>query len=162
MLSQETHGKVQYRIMGAGAKACPGNTYSDNLEEGQAAAAKASKSMRKGVWLEILLPSIGEYALFEFYRAGELAISYPELKSFYRQQPVVGHKEAAAVLGWDPRRVTTYRQRGSFPEPIQQLAAGPIWLKSQIEEFMARKPKVIRTKISGRDVVMLDPDEPLL
>ena len=52
---------------------------------------------------------------------------------------LVGHKEAAAMLGWDPRRITTYRQRGSFPEPIAQLASGPVWLTSQIEEFMANR-----------------------
>ena len=54
---------------------------------------------------------------------------------------LIGLREAAAMLGWDPRRVTTYRQRGSFPEPIQQLAAGPVWLKSQIEEFITNRTR---------------------
>lgn len=54
---------------------------------------------------------------------------------------LVGQKEAAAMLGWDPRRVTTYRQRGSFPEPIQQLAAGPVWTRQQIEDWIASRSK---------------------
>ena len=52
---------------------------------------------------------------------------------------LIGHKEAAAMLGWDPRRITTYRQRGSFPEPIAQLASGPVWTRQQIEDWKASR-----------------------
>ncbi len=48
---------------------------------------------------------------------------------------IVGVKEAAAILDWDPRRVTTYRNRNKFPEPVKVLAMGPIWVKQQIEEY---------------------------
>lgn len=48
---------------------------------------------------------------------------------------LVGVREAAEILGWDPRRVATYRSRGSFPEPIAELAAGPVWTKRQIERY---------------------------
>ena len=48
---------------------------------------------------------------------------------------LVGVKEAAEILGWDPRRVATYRSRGSFPEPIAELAAGPVWTRRQIEKL---------------------------
>jgi len=48
---------------------------------------------------------------------------------------LVGVKEAAAILGWDVRRVTTYRSRGSFPVPVAELAMGPLWTKSQIEAY---------------------------
>lgn len=49
--------------------------------------------------------------------------------------PLAGLSEAAEILGWDKRRVSTYRKRGAFPEPIQQLASGPIWTRKQIENY---------------------------
>jgi hypothetical protein len=48
---------------------------------------------------------------------------------------VVGVAEAAEIMGWDKRRVITYLDRGSFPEPITSLASGRIWLREDIEEF---------------------------
>jgi hypothetical protein len=48
---------------------------------------------------------------------------------------VVGVAEAAEIMGWDKRRVITYIDRGSFPEPITSLASGRIWLREDIEEF---------------------------
>jgi len=48
---------------------------------------------------------------------------------------LVGVAEAAALLGWDKRRVFTYISRGSFPEPIAMLASGRVWRKSDIDEY---------------------------
>jgi hypothetical protein len=48
---------------------------------------------------------------------------------------LAGVAEAAAVMGWDKRRVITYIQRGSFPEPVQSLASGRIWVRSDVERF---------------------------
>ena len=53
--------------------------------------------------------------------------------------PLVGLKEAAAILGWDPRKVATYRSRGVFPAPAAELASGPVWTRQQIEEYKTRK-----------------------
>jgi hypothetical protein len=50
---------------------------------------------------------------------------------------VVGVAEAAEIMGWDKRRVITYIDRGSFPEPITALASGRIWLREDIEDFAA-------------------------
>ena len=60
---------------------------------------------------------------------------------------LVGITEAAAMLGWPTTKLQTYRQRskpgraGGFPKPVAELAAGPVWLKSQIEEYKASKKK---------------------
>jgi hypothetical protein len=43
--------------------------------------------------------------------------------------------EAAEVMGWDKRRVVTYIDRGRFPEPIQSLASGRVWLRGDLERF---------------------------
>lgn len=48
---------------------------------------------------------------------------------------IVGVAEAADIMGWDKRRVVTYLDRGSFPEPIAALASGRIWLREDVEAF---------------------------
>jgi hypothetical protein len=56
---------------------------------------------------------------------------------------VVGVAEAAEIMEWDKRRVITYIDRGSFPEPITSLASGRIWLREDVqayaEEWRARR-----------------------
>ena len=49
--------------------------------------------------------------------------------------PLAGVAEAAEIMGWDKRRVITYIDRGSFPEPITALASGRIWLREDVEEY---------------------------
>src|SRR6266568_318268 len=48
---------------------------------------------------------------------------------------LVGVAEAAAILGWDKRRIFTYLSRGSFPEPIVALASGRVWRREDIEAY---------------------------
>lgn len=50
---------------------------------------------------------------------------------------LAGVAEAADVLGWDKRRVVTYIDRGSFPEPVQSLASGRVWLREDVEAYAA-------------------------
>ena len=51
---------------------------------------------------------------------------------------VVGVAEAAEIMGWDKRRVITYIDRGSFPEPLTALASGRIWLREDVEDYAKR------------------------
>lgn len=61
--------------------------------------------------------------------------------------PLAGLAEAAEILNWDKKKVGTYLKRarergwpaGSFPEPTQRLASGPIWTVTQIEEYRDKK-----------------------
>jgi hypothetical protein len=48
---------------------------------------------------------------------------------------LAGVAEAAQVMGWDKRRVITYLTRGRFPPPLQSLASGRVWRRSDVEEF---------------------------
>jgi len=48
---------------------------------------------------------------------------------------LLGVAEAAALLGWDRRRVITYVDRGSFPEPLESLAGGRVWALDDVREF---------------------------
>ena len=65
---------------------------------------------------------------------------------------VVGVAEAAEVMGWDKRRVVTYIDRGSFPEPITSLASGRIWLREDVQryadEWRARRTAKLRGAVS--------------
>lgn len=56
---------------------------------------------------------------------------------------LVGTSEAAKILGWSPQKLALYKHRRAkhkslFPAPVADLAAGPVWLRSQIEEYRAR------------------------
>ena len=48
---------------------------------------------------------------------------------------LAGVAEAAEVMGWDKRRVITYIDRGRFPEPLQSLASGRVWLRADVERY---------------------------
>jgi hypothetical protein len=48
---------------------------------------------------------------------------------------LVGVSEAAAILGWDRRRVATYVSRGAFPAPLARLASGRVWRRDDVEAF---------------------------
>jgi hypothetical protein len=57
---------------------------------------------------------------------------------------LVGVSEAASLLGWDRRRVATYVERGTFPEPVASLASGRVWRREDVEAFgrdRARRPR---------------------
>ena len=48
---------------------------------------------------------------------------------------LAGVAEAAAIMGWDKRRVITYLNRGSFPRPFASLASGRVWRREDVEAF---------------------------
>ncbi len=50
---------------------------------------------------------------------------------------LAGVAEAAAIMGWDKRRVITYINRGSFPAPFASLASGRVWRREDVEVFAA-------------------------
>lgn len=50
---------------------------------------------------------------------------------------IVGVAEAAAIMGWDKRRVITYLDRGTFPAPAATLASGRVWRRDDVERFAA-------------------------
>jgi hypothetical protein len=62
---------------------------------------------------------------------------------------LVGVAEAARALGWDKLRIFTYLGRGSFPEPVAELASGRVWRRDDIEAFAATRTR--RTPNTRRD-----------
>jgi predicted DNA-binding transcriptional regulator AlpA len=73
-------------------------------------------------------------------RAGKYPLTILELPE------LAGVSEAAAILGWDKRRIFTYLSRGSFPEPVAALASGRVWRRADIEAYAAAR----RRKGSGK------------
>ena len=61
--------------------------------------------------------------------AGDLALTVEE------RPELVGVSEAAAILGWDRRRLVTYVDRGAFPAPLASLASGRVWRRDDVESF---------------------------
>lgn len=52
---------------------------------------------------------------------------------------IVGLTEAGEMMGVTSARVNQLRRRPDFPEPLEELACGPIWLKAAIEEYDAAR-----------------------
>ena len=66
-----------------------------------------------------------------------------ELETNHKKE-IVGHYEAAEILGWQKQQVSVYISRGKFPEPLQKLKSTPIWLKEDIQKF--KESRKDRTK----------------
>lgn len=56
------------------------------------------------------------------------------------QLRLLGLAEVAEVLGVSKRTATRYAARTDFPEPLAQLAMGPIWLADDVESWIGRTP----------------------
>lgn len=48
---------------------------------------------------------------------------------------IVGVSEIAEILGVTRQRASALQTRPGFPEPLQVLASGPVWLRSAIDRF---------------------------
>lgn len=48
---------------------------------------------------------------------------------------LAGLAEVAALLGVSKRTVKNYRDRADFPKPIEELASGPVWLRSDVQAW---------------------------
>ncbi|MGH8907689.1 MAG: hypothetical protein ACRD0K_14495 [Egibacteraceae bacterium] len=56
---------------------------------------------------------------------------------------LVGVAEAAQLLGVSKQRVSTMaREHRSFPRPMVELAAGPVWLRGAIESFRDQRTRL--------------------
>ncbi len=54
---------------------------------------------------------------------------------------LVGVSEAARMLGVSKQRLAQLAARPDFPEPMVDLASGPVWLTSGIRGFERRWPR---------------------
>ena len=76
-----------------------------------------------------------------------------QLDREHLEEELLGVKELAAKLNVTPQRVSAMsRKLGSFPTPWAVLAAGPIWRRSEIEDFVERWPRKAGRPSAGRIV----------
>ncbi len=65
---------------------------------------------------------------------------------------VLGTTEVSKVLGVSRQRLHELRAQGRFPEPIVELAGGPLWIRASVDRFLAgwaRRPGRPRTAVSS-------------
>jgi hypothetical protein len=48
---------------------------------------------------------------------------------------LAGLAEIAEIFGVTKRTASNYTQRDDFPEPVDRLASGPIWRRTDIERW---------------------------
>jgi predicted DNA-binding transcriptional regulator AlpA len=54
---------------------------------------------------------------------------------------VVGTAEVAAMLGVSAARVRQLSRRADWPEPLEVLATGKVWLRRDVEQWMVEHPE---------------------
>ena len=56
-------------------------------------------------------------------------------------QELVGVTEVAELLGVSRQRVAQLREREDFPAPVAELAAGPVWTRTNLTRFVEAWPR---------------------
>ncbi len=56
-----------------------------------------------------------------------------------RNQPLAGLAEVATICRVSKRTAVRYTSRADFPEPIGELAAGPVWCAADVERWAHEK-----------------------
>jgi SAM-dependent methyltransferase len=103
-----------------------------------------------------LRPDRGAETSYEEYGDIEWARRWPAEQIWRLRKPpargrLVGVAEAARLLGWDRRRVATYVRRGSFPEPVAELAGGRVWAEEDVAAFAERFRARQRARAARRE-----------
>ncbi|WP_028778762.1 helix-turn-helix transcriptional regulator [Shimazuella kribbensis] len=49
---------------------------------------------------------------------------------------LLGLTDIVEEFGWSKQKITTYRNRGKFPEPIGLIGKRPVWSRAQIKDYM--------------------------
>jgi hypothetical protein len=80
--------------------------------------------------------SVGEIELLEVTTPERL-----ERELERDDEELLGVSEIAELLGVSRQRVSELRRRPGFPAPLAELAAGPVWKRTQLERFVARWPR---------------------
>ncbi len=55
---------------------------------------------------------------------------------------LLGLAELAKYLGIPSRTLWSWRDRGSFPNPVAELKCGPVWTKDQVDKWKRRNDQL--------------------
>jgi hypothetical protein len=98
------------------------------------------------------------HAIQEVTEAARLASEKLWESDRWYAERLYGVAEFASALNWPSSKLGSYRSRGyaGLPAPIQELASGPVWTWSQVQEYVAsrRSPEVVVIS----EVFSQDPD----
>jgi hypothetical protein len=59
---------------------------------------------------------------------------------------LVGTAEAAEILGVERPRIGRWKKSKVLPEPVAELAAGPVWYREQIEAVLSERDRRRRVR----------------
>jgi hypothetical protein len=48
---------------------------------------------------------------------------------------LLGVSDVAKLLGWQNKKVSVYKERKSFPDPIGEIGGRPVWWKEDIVKY---------------------------
>jgi predicted DNA-binding transcriptional regulator AlpA len=100
-----------------------------------------------------LVCGVDEGTIVHYVRAGRMPQPYArvstgpiwlggQIRAWLDRIEPLGVGEVSRLLGVHDTTLKNWRRRGRFPEPYATLACGPIWLRTQIEEW---RPNVFTT-----------------
>lgn len=75
--------------------------------------------------------------------------------------PLLGVTEVSRELGVSKQRVAQLRDRPDFPDPVAELAAGPVWTQASLSRFIEQwdrspgRPKKVSTAQAGTALLVL-------
>ncbi|CAJ1003859.1 helix-turn-helix transcriptional regulator [Brevibacillus aydinogluensis] len=49
---------------------------------------------------------------------------------------IMGLSEVCEMTGKSKNYIKEYLKRGQFPQPVKELACGPLWLREQVQTWM--------------------------
>ncbi len=55
---------------------------------------------------------------------------------------LLGQAELAKYLGIPSRTLWSWRDKGSFPDPVAELKCGPIWTKDQVDKWKRKNDQL--------------------
>jgi hypothetical protein len=86
----------------------------------------------------------------EVETAGELRPKLAKGDRWRGKLDLVGTAEAAQILRVERPRIGRWRRAGIIPEPVAQIAAGPVWFRSQIEAVVDERSRRRRNRGARR------------
>jgi predicted DNA-binding transcriptional regulator AlpA len=99
----------------------------------------------------IAFQALGEMNLVGHLVAGRVRDG-ARLDREHLEDQLLGVRELASELGVSPQRVSElWKKNRSFPNPWAQLASGPVWRRSEIDDFIASWPRKGGRPRSGMD-----------
>ena len=135
-------GAIGVSASAGGLAGGPGATFSvrpDVLGEGEDSALGSVTALAVR-WFNTACEKVG-LRHDGIARIDVMAEAYLERELVREPERYAGVSEVAELLGVSRQRIAELRARPDFPEPVAELAAGPIWRVSSLNRFLEQWPR---------------------